>query len=57
MKRCVIFIVDEDSNEYDAEEIKPDCEATLRCDGENWIVFHRLNDSGAKHGTEKDGKE
>ena len=57
MKRCLLVILDDDYNEHYVEELNPKYETTLRCDGESWIGFQKLKDSGAKHGTEKDGKE
>lgn len=48
MKRCLLVILDDDYNEHYVEELKPEYETTLRCDGEIWIASYKLKDGGAK---------
>lgn len=44
MKRCLLVIVDDDYNEHFVEELKPEYETTIRCDGKNWVAFRKLKD-------------
>ena len=41
MKRCLLVILDDDYNEHYVEELNPEYETTIRCDGEIWVASRK----------------